>query len=766
RSKPGNVLVAGAIANADGSFRVQGLRAGTYALRVTYIGFGPRVQEFAIIASAPVVDVGAVAIHRVAAQLSGVEVKEQQSAVVHEADRTSYRAKDVAPGAGNASEVLDNVPAVNVDGDGKVSLRGNENVAVQINGRPSPITGAQLGAYLKSLPANIIDRVEVVPNPSAKYDPEGMAGIINLVLKANTDLGWSGGANAGVATLRRNYGSANVGYQVGDITTFSNLGINNDRRPVVGINDRDRFNALHALTGVTNQDIDSRQDNNGVNFNTNVDYKLTARDVFSNAIALNKRSGSDGGITSYEELNGARVLTDRYERPRYTDTKGDMVDYTMALKRTIEPRKHELGGEIRFNRSHDEDATSLWRQPTTAAGSVSPVRTDRELQNIDALTRTLNAQLDYTRPLSEKSKLETGYKGTSRWLDRDYQVMRDLLGSGSYVQSTQSNAFSFNEQVQAVYAVVSQSAGQFELQAGLRAEHANRDFTTKRDARSFPYSYNSVFPSGVVMYNYSDAFQTKLSYSRRVRRPGTQELNPFPSFFDVANVFIGNPALSPEYTDAVEMGFTRNFTLGTLAVSPFFRHTKDIIRVDVNTKDVIDGREVTSINFKNLATSNSWGTDVNGQLRLGPKFTGFAGFNVFRMVTDGGSVNSIGSDGVTWSTRLNGTTQLSPATSFQASWFYRAPMKIERGEFKAMQMVNLSLRQKISDRSTLGIRASDPFNTGRFGARIGNDDITQLSERSFGARAVFFTYQYVYGQQPRLRQPKPEEQQQGSSGFP
>ena len=766
RSKPGNALVAGAIATADGSFRVQGLRPGVYTIRATYIGFAPRTQEVTITPAAPVVNLGAIALRRVAAQLAGVAVTEEQSAVVIEPDRNSYRAKDVAPGAGNASEVLDNVPSVNVDGDGKVSLRGNENVAVQINGRPSPISGTQLGAYLKSLPANIVERVEVVPNPSAKYDPEGMAGIINIVLKANTDLGWSGGANAGAATREKNYGSVNVGYQVGDLTTFSNLGINNDRRPVVGINDRERFNSLEALTGVTNQDIVSQADNNGQNFNTNVDYKLTPRDVFSNAIALNHRTGADGSVSLYEELNGSRVLTDRYERPRNTDTKGTMFDYTSALKRTFEPRKHELAAEIRFNRSHDEDATSLWRQPPTPNGSTAITRIERELQNTDALNKTLNAQLDYTRPLGGKGKLETGYKGTERWLDRDYQVQKDSLGTGTYAPSSQSNAFGFDEQVQAGYAVVSQGAGKFDLQAGLRAEHASRDFHLTAPVKSYPFSYNSLFPSGVIMYNASDALQTKLSYSRRIRRPGTQELNPFPSFFDVQNVFVGNPALNPEYTDAVELGVTRNFALGTLQVSPFFRHTKDVIRVDINTQDVIDGRDVTSISFKNLAKSDSWGADMNGQLRLSPKFTGFAGLNVFKMVTDGGSTSSLGSDAVTWSTRLNGTSQITPSTSLQASWFYRAPMKIERGEFKSMQMVNFSLRQKVNERSTLGVRVSDPFNTGKFRISTGNANLMQVTERNFGSRAAYITYQYVYGQQPRLRQPKPDEQPQGTTGFP
>jgi outer membrane receptor protein involved in Fe transport len=314
--------------------------------------------------------------------------------------------------------------------------------------------------------------------------------------------------------------------------------------------------------------------------------------------------------------------------------------------------------------------------------------------------------------------------------------------------------------------VLSQGVAKFDFQAGLRAEHASRDFSLTDPSTSYPYSYNSLFPSGVVLYNMSDATTLKASYSRRIRRPGTQELNPFPSFFDIQNVFLGNPDLSPEYTDAFELGLTKNLKYGTLQVSPFYRRTRDVIRIIINTADVIDGREVTSVSFENLATSNSWGSDVNGSLRLGPKFNGFASFNVFKMVTDGGSTSSLGSNGVTWSSRVNGTTQITPTLIFQGSYFYRAPMKIERGEFAATQMANFSLRKKIDgDKSSVTLRVSDPFNTMKFRIRAGDDNVVQLTERRFGARTVFLTYQYAYGQAPRVRQPRPEDQQQ-PSGTP
>jgi outer membrane receptor protein involved in Fe transport len=765
RSKPEAVLVAGAIATADGAFRVQGLRPGTYTLRVTYLGYGPRLQAFILSDAAPTANVGDVKLSRVAAVLEGVAVTEERATMAIEPDRNAYRAKDVAPAAANASEVLDAIPSVQVDGDGKVSLRGNENVAVQINGRPSPLRGPQLASYLKGLPANIVERIEVIPNPSARYDPEGMAGIINIVLKQNVDLGLSAGLNVGVSQSDRYNVSGNVGYQSGPLSVSSNLGINADSRAILGINDRERLDALRTPLSYTEQDIDGATGFDGQNLTLSADYKLTSRDVLSNALSVNHRSSTDASSSAYTELNGAHLQLDRYDRLRGTESKGLMFDYNVALKRTFEARKHELAGELRFNRSHDEEHTALWRRSPDDTGPTT-TRIEGQLDDVDAVAKQFIAQLDYTRTLAARTKLETGYKGIARWLDRDYLLRKDALGDGNWLRSSLSNAFQFDENVQATYAVLSQGVAKFDFQAGLRAEHASRDFSLTDPSTSYPYSYNSLFPSGVVLYNMSDATTLKASYSRRIRRPGTQELNPFPSFFDIQNVFLGNPDLSPEYTDAFELGLTKNLKYGTLQVSPFYRRTRDVIRIIINTADVIDGREVTSVSFENLATSNSWGSDVNGSLRLGPKFNGFASFNVFKMVTDGGSTSSLGSNGVTWSSRVNGTTQITPTLIFQGSYFYRAPMKIERGEFAATQMANFSLRKKIDgDKSSVTLRVSDPFNTMKFRIRAGDDNVVQLTERRFGARTVFLTYQYAYGQAPRVRQPRPEDQQQ-PSGTP
>jgi outer membrane receptor protein involved in Fe transport len=444
-----------------------------------------------------------------------------------------------------------------------------------------------------------------------------------------------------------------------------------------------------------------------------------------------------------------------------------MFDYATILKRTIEARKHEISTELRFNQSHDEDHTELWRVPLPSSGTSDGSRLEGETNDTDALTRQFTGQFDYTRPLGSKTKLETGFKSNARWLDRDFLVRKDESGSGQWARSDLSNNFEFDENVHAAYGVLSQSAGKFQLQAGLRAERASRNFALVEPAQEYPFDYTSLFPSGVVMYNLSDATQAKVSYSRRIRRPGTQELNPFPAFFDVQNVFIGNPELNPEYTDAIELGLSRTGKRGSVQFSPFFRHTTDIIRVDINTADTVSGREVTSVSFQNLASSNSWGADLNGSLRFGQKFNGFASFNVFKQVTDGGSESAIGSSAVAWSGRVNATSNITPTFIAQASYFYRAPMNIERGRFSAFHGMNVSVRKKINgDKAVVGLRVNDPFNTNRFRVRVGDDNIFQVTERRFGARSVWLTMQLNYGQAPKVREPRPEPQPQGGPTFP
>ena len=773
RTKPAGTLVTGGVARDDGTFRVSGLRPGKYYLRVTMIGYGPvSTPEFTVTPAALNSDAGEIKMSKVAVAIGDVEVKAERDALTIEPDRNTYKAKDVAATANNASEILDKVPSVSVDGDGKVSLRGNENVVVQINGRPAPMSGAQLGQFLKTLPSAVVDKIEVITTPSARQDPEGMAGIINIQMKSNVDLGWSGGLNVASATETGRYnGSGNVGYQVGPWSTLSTYGYNADDRDITGINDRIKLFSGNPLS-YTNQDILGNQTNWGHNFSTNVDYKVNTRDVLTNAINLNLRKFDDNSLAEYQELNASQTPTSFYNRFRNSDVKSYTIDYTSALRRTFDTKlKHELYGELRYTNSHDNDHTDQSRIDQCAPGALcsaalnSPV--DLQADHTVSTTQLVNAQLDYTKSYQNRRKLETGVKGTGRWLDRSYDVEKAATAAGPWTPSSLSNDLNFNEDVGAGYVQYSQGVNKFDLSAGLRGEIAHRDFTLAKDNKSYPYNYTSLYPSAIAVYNFNPTVNAKLGYSRRVRRPGTQELNPFPQFFDPQNVFFGNPKLNPEYTDAIEAGITKSGKFGTAQLSPFYRRTTNIIRVKINTADTFEGRDVTSVSFQNLATGKSWGADANGQLRFGPKGSLLGGLNVFKMVTDGGSTSVVGSDAIAWGGRVNGTYNPTKALTLNAVYNYRAPMKIEGGKFAAQQQTFFSVRQKImQDKAAISLRIQDPFNTIGMRIKTGDDNITQITARKFGVRAAFLTFSYTFGQTPRIRPVQPQPQDQPSTGFP
>lgn len=755
-----STIVTGVVVRGDGSFRIEGLPPGTYYARVTSIGYvSHRSAEFTIGSGSTRADLGTIRLADAPVEADEIQAVVERPTITLQPDRNAYLARDVAPAATSASEVLESVPSVQVDTDGKVSLRGNQNVAIQIDGRPAPVRGDQLAAYLQQLPANAIDRVEVIPTPSAAEDPEGMAGIINIVMKHRTDLGTSGGLTAGAASSDRYRLGGNLGYQRGPATLFATYGYNHDRRDYLGFNDRRRLDLLGAPLSFDEQDLAVDGSRGGHNLTASLDWRLSDLDALSQSLTLNRRSSDESQFAVYTELDAARNVTDRYARPRDEGDRSNLIDYTLAWTRTVEPRAHELSAEIRFNRSRDDDTTLLWRQPV----ADPTARTELERDRVNALTRELTGQVDWVRTFGG-TKLEAGYKGNARWNDRDFTVVEDPTGVGTWTPSDLSNALSFDEHVQAVYGVLSHAIGKVQLQGGLRAEYANREFTLSGDR--YPHDYTSLFPSGTAVWDATDRTQLKASYSRRIRRPNSWELNPFPMFFDTQDVFIGSPTLDPEYTDAFELGYTRQMDSGSIQVSPYYRHTTDIIRFVVNTDDVVYGREVTSIRFENLATSDSWGTDVNGSLQVGKWFNGFAGLEVYKQVTDGGSVTSLASNTVTWSARVNGTVQLSPSLSVQGMAFYQAPTEFETGKFSSFKFTSLTIKQKVmDDRGSLSLRVNDPFKTMGFRVEAGDSSLVQVTRRDFDARSLYLTFQYSFGRAPKVRHPRPDAGQEGGGGI-
>jgi outer membrane receptor protein involved in Fe transport len=763
RSARDSSLVTGAVTRADGSFRVEGLRPGGYYLRVSRLGYTTgTVRQVAVTPAAQTADVGIVRLATGAVALQGITATTERAQVMSTPDRTVVSTRNMpAVTGGNATDVLRNVPGVDVDGDGKVSLRGNQNVAIQINGRPAPLTGDALTNFIKQLPANLIDRVEVVPNPSAKYDPDGMGGILNIVLKQNADLGTSGGLTVGAGSGDKYNASGNLGSQHGPLTLFGSYGFNRDSRTGSASIFRDQhFDGFERtlLSQLSSNDFA----NTSHTVNATGELKLGTRNVLASSFMLNHRAGAADGTNGYTLMDSLRAVTGSYGEHTGLDMSGLSTDYSMSFKRTIQPLRNELSAEVRFNRSRDESGNEF----TTVPGATPPplLRGDSR-SDLSNLTRQYNAQLDYTRQLATGTRLETGYKGTFRRLSNDY-ALDSIFGGVPDPALRLVNDFTYDENVHAGYLLLTRQAGStLSLQGGLRLERASNTFHLADSAQAFPNHYTSLFPSAAATWQPTQKDQLRFSYSKRIQRPQAQFLNPFPFSQDRYSRFVGNPQLEPEFTHSYELSYQRSMPFGSLTLTPFYRHTVNAVR----RYQVVDEEGITTSTLANLATANSYGTDANGMLRLG-KVSGFVGVSAFRVVTDGSNVQSgLGTSAMSWSARGSLNFKLSPSTDVQWFQFYRAAQRMEQGRMGAMQMANVAVKQKLSERSSLSVRVMDPFDAMRFNMETTNPGLTQTMQRRFNSRAVYLSYSFTFGHPPRLRtpQPQPDQQpQQDPAGMP
>jgi outer membrane receptor protein involved in Fe transport len=761
-SRADSVLAAGAVTRPDGSFRVEGLRPGRYYVRVSHLGHTPATTaDITVAPGATSADVPTVRLAAGAVQLEGITATAARSEVRMSADRNVFAAKDLpAAAGGNSTDVLRNVPSVEVDQDGRVSLRGNQNVAVQINGRAAPMRGDQLGQFLQQLPANMVDRVEVIPNPSAKYDPEGMAGIVNIVLKGNAELGLSGGVNASAGTSDRYNGSGNLGYQRGRMTLYGSYGYFGDGRQTSGFNNRTNLDG-DAPVGFLDQLSNGRARMRSQTLNTNAELKLNKTASIANTLMVSGRDFRQNTRNDFTRFDAARTpLLGSDDRQRMTSDDATF-DGTLSYKNVMQPRQNEVSVEARFNRSAFEQSNSFTQQPLDVARAPmgsQPLRT----QNLtDAVNSEMYLQADLTR-MVQGVRVETGYKGQLRQVENDLTSQRFSYDTGDWANTGASNLFKIDERVHAAYGVFTRNAGKLELQGGVRVERTDRE-TNRVDDELEPFT--DLFPSALVAYNVDAARQVKASYSRRIQRPQTQMLNSFLFYEDPLNRFRGNPYLRPEYTDAFELGLQQSGRLGSLQLTPFYRHTSGAIRRIRTTQ----GDTITST-VDNISTANSYGADANASLRAG-RLTGFVGLNAFHQESDGNtSAGAVSSSGFGWTTRGNANLKLGKRTDVSVFGMYRAPMNTEFGRIGAFAMTNMSLRQKfMNDKASVTFRVQDPFNTMRF--RSYTDDPNGVlgyridTERRFGARGAFISFNYSFGQTPRLRTPT-QQQPQSDPGQP
>jgi ferric enterobactin receptor len=743
RSAQDSVLLAGALTDAAGRFRIEGLPPGRYEVRATLLGYTPAQVGDVEMAAGVVRQLDPLRLSVGAVVLEGLEVRTERSQVRLEVDRTVFNARNLPSAAGgNATDVLRNVPSVDVDADGQVSVRGSSNVVIQVNGRTAPFRGEALNLFLRQLPAGTIDRVEVIPNPSARYDPEGMSGIVNIVLRQNTDLGLSAGLTVAGSSTDRFNGSGTAGYQRGRVSLAGMYAISSDLRRPTG--SMQRLNLLGASAGETIvQDTRNRQESLGHSVMGSVDYRVLRATTILLQASGNLNGNEALALNDFRLLGAAAAPGRSWTSGTGTERDLRAGDVTFGVRHVPAAGRNEVSFEARLSGSSDASEARY------GDASLSALR---EVRRNETTNRDASVQLDVTRTLAG-FRVETGARAEGRVIATDL-VRRPQGGSAP---DERSNAFDYDTRLWAGYVQGARGLGPVSVQAGLRLERADTRFDLLTLDEAYDNRYTSLFPSASALYDMGGGRSIRLGYSRRVQRPRTGQLNPFPLQEDSISLLVGNPSLQPQYTSSIDIALQATGTAGTLQLAPFHRITTNLIR---HYKTIDPATGVSTTTFRNFDRSAQLGVDVTATGRLGGRLSGMLGTNVAQVSTSGESLQAgLASSALSWSVRTNASLRLDGSTDVQAFLMYRAPMKIEQGRMREFVVSNVSLRRRVLDgRGDVVLRVSDPLGRMSFGFFTADELHEQEFLRRMNARAAVLSFSYSFGRPPRLRQQRAAEE--------
>src|SRR5688572_13695511 len=672
-------LVSGSIAGSTGEFKIADIPPGGYFLEIAFMGYERYTNKVILKpqGSSPVNDLGSIKLKLSAQMLEEAEIVADKSFVMNNIDKKTYNTEQltVATG-GNANDVLQNLPSVEVDVDGNVSLRGNENVSILIDGRPSGLTGTGGKSLLETLPASAIEKVEVITNPSAKYDPDGISGIINIITKKNKLSGLTG--NVGITSnIDKGYGAnGSLNYRQGKFNIYSNFGFNHNIRHSSSESHRETY--FDDGTSVLDQSGEGESNNNSYNIKVGADYNLTDKSTLSFSTMFNQGM-SDFDQYLWYHYPGNSINSDSLYR-RDTDGSSDFhgIDMDLSYRKYFKTPGRILNIQATSSMNTDDDIDH-YNQQTYFSQSTPDYSVPAELQNDDAneTNEVYTISADYEHPIGEDKKMEGGVKSTLRYIDNDFHSENFDYATGEFVNNLDvSNQFVYNDGVHALYAQYKQSLGKFGFQAGLRSEYAQRQSELINTGENFTKDYFSFFPSAFLSWKPNNNWQLKASYSRRINRPRTGQLNPFASYDDPLNISTGNPDLDPDYTDSYELEGNRVFDKVTITTTLYYRYTHNPIQ-RYRQYDASTG--IGTVTYQNINSGENIGFEFILNASIFKWWALTFTSNIYQNTIDATNLESdLGSSDIVLSSRIFTTIKLPWKFEFQLNYSYRAPRSEER----------------------------------------------------------------------------------------
>lgn len=739
-----STLVNGMITDESGAIALEA-KAGVYFARIEFLGYEPFFLTDIRVQNTPL-DLGTIRLQPVATDLGEVVVQAEKSTMQLSLDKKIFNVgKDLANAGGNAADLLANIPSVSVDVEGNVSLRGSGNVRILIDGKPSGLVSFNGSAGLQQMQGSLIDRVEIITNPGARYEAEGVGGIINIILKKEKKNGLNGSFDL-IAGQPTNYGVAlNLNYRRERLNFFINYGISYRNQPGEGSIFQRVFGGDTAyIYRQTNT-----RDNEGFNQNIRggLDFYFNPKNTLTAAYTFRRSDGTRITDIEYRDFifdeNTPTGISTRRQDEREIEPNSE---YSLNYKRTFDRKGQEFVAEIRLLdnwEDSDQDFTQRFFMP-----DYSPDGTPDLFQNAYNFEteRQLLLQADYIHPFLKEGKIEGGLRSSFRDMDNDYRVTQLTDGVWEPLPGL-DNRFLYDEKIHAAYGIVGNKTGKVSYQAGLRAEVT--DVTTKLvetntvNARN----YTNLFPSAHITYDLPKDNAVQLSYSRRVRRPRYNDLNPFVTYTDDRNYWSGNPDLEPEFTNAFELGHIKYFEEGSLSSTLYYRHTNG--KIDRIRR--VDEQGNAATRPENLSTEDAFGLEFTTAYNPAKWWKLDGNFNFFRAITDGGNLGAgFESDTYSWFTRLTSRFTFWKNTDLQLRGNYEAKQLNTQGYRKPTWFIDVAISQDfLKNNATLTLNVSDLFNTRRHRSVSEGETFYTYNDSQWRARQVNLTFSYRLHQQKK-----------------
>ncbi len=733
-------VVQSTVTDARGRFSFGAVANGTYTLAYNLVGTdGQATPAFVLDARHPRADYPDLQLDGEVLQLEKVQVRSTQQKFLNSIDRKVYNVgKEIQSTAGSAGDLLQNVPSVDVDVDGNVSLRGSENVLILINGRTSALMGRSRAEVLQQLPASEIEKIEVITNPSAKYKPDGTAGIINIALRKKHSGGLSGTVNASVGTDGRANAGVSLNYHPGAWNLFGSASVRQDNRPRFASDVRTVTSAsTGAVTHAEKHTVESSRPLTRI-ARAGFDYAPDADNQFGLAASYNRRTFRRHATDRNLVTTGAGVVTSDYDRTRYDPEYEQDVEVSGTYRHTF-GEDHELSVELRSSRSaeqEDNHYADLYRQPVLA-----PAFDSMRIKNTVHGTEGI---VDYSRPLGENARLEAGYNLNDERYAADFHgEFMDPLTARFVIDATKTNSFRYDRAVHAFYATYARTFGAFSFMAGLRPELTRGESHLVTTGRTDANDYARVYPTLHLTQHLTDRHELQLNYSHRVRRPEIDDLNPFPEYADPFTLRAGNPDLRPEDIHSIEAGYSYHHGATTFTSTVYNRRTYH--GFTSVTSDLGGGVLLTT--HTNLATNNASGLELTANTDFGKRVTLNFSSNTFYNTIDASNLGySANKSDVSWLAKLGVTLRLPRDTQIQLNTNYSSARLTPQGHRAPTWVANLGVRHDLAGKkASIVLTASDLFNSLKETSVLDTPLLRRETTRRRSARIVYLGFLYNFG---------------------